>query len=309
MTAIRSSLLAFTGALALLTAPTIARADGRAWAAIQKRLPADVYAVGGVNLAAVRGAKLWKSLPALIAEDREASEVTKLVKKHCKLDPYAAIDDAVLAMANAPGGDDVGVVVVALKGVDQTAFDGCLRKAAKAEEKVTITTTQVGAVTEYGAVGENDKLYIAWLAKDVMAIGTEPDDKAVLDRFLAGKGVGPALTAVIGKTNVAGTVWGAMAQDTPLDGMTLKTVHGAVAFARGKFVVEAHLGMATAAEASTMAAGAKHELDGMTARAPKNLQAMLKAITITAIGGDLAIGTSVVDQKSTDLMKMLDKVF
>ncbi|MCE9578200.1 MAG: hypothetical protein K8W52_34055 [Deltaproteobacteria bacterium] len=309
MNAIRSSLLAVTGALALLATPAIAHADGRAWAAVEKRLPNDVYVVLGTNLGAMRGSALFKSLPALVAEDRDATEVTKGVKKYCKKDIYASIDDAVIALSNTPNSDDNGVIVVAFKGVDQATFDGCMRKFAKGAEKVTITTAQLGEITEYTAVGETDKLYIAWLAKDVIAVATDANDKAKLVRFLGGKGVSPALAAAIGKTNTAGVAWGAMAQDTPVGGMTIKTIVGALTFARSKFALEAHVGLASAAEATTFAAGAKQELTGMMARVPKPMQALLSAINITAIGAEAQITTTIPDQKSSDLMKLFDKIF
>jgi hypothetical protein len=294
-------------ALALAVAlPSSARADGKAWAAVQAKLPAGVFVVGGVNMTKIRASKMYKTaLPALIAEDRDAADITKAVKSMCKLDLLGSIDDAVVAMQD----EDKGVVVIALKGVDQPKFDACLAKIAMAKENVAITSARVGDLVEYTAGSEPDKLYIAWLATDVIAVATEPTDKATLTAFLAGKGLKAELTAALAKVDTKAALWAAMSKDIPSDGGTVKGAYGQVALTSGKLVLGAHVAFASAAEATTNANEARSELARLLAKVPAGMQKIVKSIGVSTTGNDVVVNASMSDTSFPDLMKLFDKMF
>jgi hypothetical protein len=310
MTALRSSSLAFAGALALLAAPLTAHADGRAWAAIQKRLPADVFAVGGANMSTIRATKLYKTLPTLMATDKDWADGLAMIKSQCKIDPLAIVDDAAFAMWDAPGGDDIGVIAIAFKGVDQGALEACLTKVVKAIDKSAVTSAKAGEFTEYSATGEADKLYVDWLAPDVIAMAVKPQDKAMLTKVLGGKGVKADLAAVIGKTNTSAAIWGAVVKATPVDNIgTLAAGYGALTATKGKFAAELHLVMSSAAEATTFVTGAIQQVGEMSRRAPAGIKKIIKALKMSAVGTEAVFSTSMADQGASELMKMIDKVF
>lgn len=307
MTMIRTTACA---ALLALGAVSTAHADGRAWAAIEKRVPASAFVAGGFNLGAMRGSKLFKSLPALIDSEGDTRKMAKLIKTYCKVDALAAIDDIAFAMGEDATGDEEGVIVVAFKNFDQVKFDTCLRKAAKAEEKLTVSTTQIGDLTEYAAQGEPDKLYIAWLAKDVMAIALEGDEKVMLQKFIGGSGAGPGLAALTSRTNPKAAVWAAFAKDTDVDGLKLKAAWGTVNLVKGAFVLDGHVSMASARDAQTMAGGISYQVKAWLDGAPAGpLKTMLASVTAVATGADVTIGAKAADQKASDVMKALDKIF
>ena len=57
------------------------------------------------------------------------------------------------------------------------------------------------------------------------------------------------------------------------------------------------------------ATGAKQQLTVMIKQVPKAMQAILKGVNITSIGPEAVVSASIADQKSTDLMKLFDKIF
>jgi len=284
-----------------------AHADGRAWAAIQPHLPADVFVVGGANLGKVRTSKIYKTaIPALIAADQDHQQALAMIKAQCKIDVLDAIDDAVVAMS----AEDKGVIVVALKGVDHAKFDTCLSAIAKQHDKTTITSAKVGDLTEYTASGETDKLYLAWLASDVLAMATEPKDKALLAGFVGGKGASAELSGAVAKAGTSDPVWCAMAKATPVpDVGTLKAGYGSIKLAGGKLAIGAHLVMSSAAEAGTLAQGAKVALADAVKKVPAALQKIAKSIAIATAGADVTITGSMPDTSTQDLVKLFDKMF
>ncbi len=303
-----SVLVALGSALTLMIAtPTPAHADGKAWAAIQAKLPASVFVVAGVNMGKVRPSKVYKTgLPAILAEDNEGTVVMTAIKTTCKIDVLGAIDDAVVAMAD----DDNGVLVIGTKGVDEAAFDACVTKIIKDKENKTVTVAKSGAVAEYTVSGEKDKLYIAWLAADVIAVAARPTDKAMLATFTGGKGAGTALAAALAKSGTSDAAWAAMAKATPVPNAgTLEAAYGSIALTGGKIAVNGHLVMSSATDATTVASMGKQELTDVMTRIPAAMKKIARSIAIATSGAEVVITASMPDTSVPDLMKLFDKLF
>src|SRR5262245_15665684 len=188
---------------------TGAHADspGDAWAAAKPILPASPYVVMGMNVATIKGSTIFQQLyPKLLAQSGESKAGLETVRTDCGIDVKEAIQGVVVAIDES----NAGIVVLSTKGVDKTKINECLVKVAQKEKKeVTAGTPDKQGIVEYTIKGESDHVFIAYLPKGVMAIATEPKDKALLQKWLGGKGVdGKSATgAALGKVNTGAAVW------------------------------------------------------------------------------------------------------
>ena len=81
--------------------------------------------------------------------------------------------------------------------------------------------------------GETKKLYVAWLATDVLAFTDDVNDKAKLDRDVKGKAPKGALGAMLGKLSTAAPVWFAATMKEKEAGIgTVTGVYGAAEIQR-----------------------------------------------------------------------------
>ncbi len=176
---------------ALVTLSTPAEAAPRSLAAATARLPESVHTVATSHVKAIRSTKLFTKLfPALLEEADELAEGIKMIKKTCQIDPVVSIEDATFA---GEGSGDDGVVFVGLTGVDEAKATSCATKVAKAElgadakvEKVTSKAD--GTLYKVSSERAKKEVYFAWLPGEVVAVGTDEDDKALIERMLSGKG-------------------------------------------------------------------------------------------------------------------------
>jgi len=320
--------LVFAAAL-LLTAGAAhdARADSKSWTAVKGLLPDNVNVIAGANLATLRGTAIYQTVvPRLIAKEPDAQRVFDLAKSTCGLDLHAALVDATIAM----GDDERGVVVVTLdKSLDQRKLVDCfgklvtaqmttqlappptiaeaqppatggLRAGAKrpatrpapaakpATPKIVAKTT--GKITEYGIAGEPKKLYIAWLAADVLAISTDPDDKALLDRMIGGKGTQGAMTKLVGKASPGSAIWLATTKPTPVPtGGTMKAGFGTVDATRGNVALDMHMVMTTAKDAKKFVDDAVQLLTVARSQIPPQFAGLVDALKVSAAGDDASM--------------------
>ena len=302
---------------AVVALTTTAGADSRSWSAVKGMLPENVNVVVGANMNALRGTSIYQAIvPMLIAKEPDAQKAIDLAKSTCSIDLHGAIIDATFAL----GEDERGVVVVALdKSIDQKRVLACVTKlvteqtanrkdpidikanggglkagakkppavAAKpADPKPAppkLVTKTTGKVTEYGVDNDPQRLYVAWLAADVVALATDPDDKALLDKMLAGKGTKGTLNTFLAKASSSAAVWLATTKAQPIQtGGTMKGAYGTVDTSKGNVNVDVSIVMASPKEAK----GLVDQLTSLIASAktaiPPQFQKLVDALRLSA---------------------------
>ncbi|MDQ3368564.1 MAG: hypothetical protein M3680_24310 [Myxococcota bacterium] len=297
--------------LALVSLLSTAAAEPRSWTASKAVLPDQVTVVAGASLSAMRATQLYQTIvPPLIAKESDAKRAFELARSTCSIDLHAAIDDATFAV----GADERGVVVLGLaRGMDQKRIVDCLNRivakqakdrqattapapgrkgGAKAKQPATtapkITVTTSGRIAEYSMTGETDKLYLAWLAPDVVAIATDPEDRALLERMTSGNGARGNLAGVLGKVNTNATVWFTTTKQTPVQatGATTKALYGTIETTGGQVKVDTHAIMGSAKEAKKLVDDATALLGAMKSQVPPMFIKAVDSLKMVAVGED-----------------------
>ncbi len=304
--------------LALVGLLSTAAAEPRSWTASRAVLPDQVTVVAGASLSAMRATQLYQTIvPPLIEKEADAKRAFELARSTCSIDLYAAIDDATFAV----GADDRGVVVLGLgKGMDQKRILGCLNKVvakqakdrqATAKQPATaapkITVTMTGKIAEYTMTGETEKLYLAWLAPDVVAIATDPDDRALLERMTSGKGARGNLAGVLGKVNTSATVWFTTTKQTPVQatGVTTKAIYGTIDTTGGQVRVDTHAIMSSAKEAKKLVDDATALLGAMKSQVPPMFTKAVDSLKLVAVGDAATMKFGMTEQ---DLISLIGLV-
>jgi hypothetical protein len=292
------------GAFAMLAgASGAAKADTRAWAEAKNVLPSGMQIVIGVNVANVRTSQIFQAMyPMLLAQaGGGAKDGLDLIKKDCGIDVIQTIDSLVVGM----GADEKGLIVVGLKGVDQAGVQGCFSKvAADKEPGKKITTNQLsGGVTEFSASGDNEKLYVQWLAKDVLAMGTEPTDQAFLKKMTAGGLKSDAVGKASASVNGDAGIWAVVNKSDTIPDLNAKMsmAYGSANFASGNIDFNAHVVLDSAANASKAATDAGAKLDEQKKGSPQ-AAAILKSVKVTSAGSELVVTGSIVEK---DVMALI----
>jgi hypothetical protein len=303
--AMRASILLAALATSALAAHPAA-AETKSWSAIKARLPAGTAIVVGVDFKAVRGLPSFQAmLGALFSEAKDLKQTVELVKTACGFELPGAIADLTI-VANLR---EKGAVVIGLDGLDQTKLLACAEKVhQKADPKAKITA-KPGKVTEYSVTGMPAKLFAAWLANDVIAIGTEATSRDVLDALLAGKAPSAELAGALKGTNTGALLWGAAAVNKE----GIKGGAGSLTHAKGTLAISVKLTAMSADVAKQMVAEMKQKLadrikSGEQA-APK-IARLLKLVTVAQRGtADVAIEIAVPETELPVLLPAFDKLF
>jgi len=285
---------------------------GKAWAAAQNVLPGSVTIVVGANVAALKGTTVFSQVvQPLINKERDAKEGIDLVKSSCNIDVTAAVTDIVVAIDPKEN----GAIFLGVTGVDEAKVTACLQAvAAKKDAKAKITAARTGNVVEYSATGENDKLYVAWLAADVLVMATEPTDKKLLGKMIGGKGalgksdVGKSIKA----TNTSAVVWAAVKQKESLGkgNATMKMAYGAIDLKAGTVSADVHVVVDSAA-AATKAVGefnkaaVEMQKDPKSAGIPQELANVLKSLKVSNKGADLNVTASMSEKELLGLINQM----
>jgi len=291
------------GAFAMIaSASSAAMADTRAWTEAKNVLPGGLQVVVGVNVANVRTSQIFQAMyPMLLAQAGEGKEGLDLIKKDCGIDVLQTVDSLVVGM----DANQKGLIVVGLKGVDQAGVQGCLTKvAADKEPGKKITANQLpGGVTEFSATGENEKLYVKWLAKDVIAMGTEPTDQAFLGKMTAGGLKSDAVGKAAGSVNGDAGLWGVVNKSDTIPELNAKmsAAYGSANFTGGNIDFNAHVVLDSAASATSAATTASSKLDDQKKANPQ-AASLLKSVKIASSGPELVVTGSIVEK---DVMQLI----
>lgn len=279
-----------------------ARAESRSWAVARNVLPGGDYYLVGINVAAVRKHAVFKTVyPALVAM-ADAKDGFEQIRARCAIDVVAVVPDA-LALIDY---HDSGVFVVSVRGVTRDRMHACLAKLFPAEIKIR----KVDKIDEYW-FGDDEaaapKLYVAWLAADVLAMTTDPTDRAYLERMIGGGGAVARMPG-LDKLNTGAPFWTVVPKGEQLaPGLDMTSAYATVALPGGDIVATIGLTMASAKQASDGLVQTKQELATLQSSGalPPALASVIKKVKLgTRAGTDLTLRASLTPQEVMTLINL-----
>lgn len=309
------------GLVVALTASTL-HADSKSWSAVKGMLPDSVNIVAGANLSVLRGTSIYRSIVLqLVNKEPDAKQVIELLKSTCSIDLHTAIIDVTLAMSD--GGRGIVVAAIdrsvnqkrlldcatklvatntALATGDQAApppptatagggLQGGATKTTPAPPLATkinpvvrkLVTKSIGKITEYGVEGDPKRIYVAWLAPDVVAIATAADDKALLAKMLGGTGTAGALASYLAKSSSNAAIWLASTRARSIQqGVNMKGAFGTIDAAKGSVAVDLNLVLADAKTANGLVEQVKSLFPSLKSNIPPQLGKLVDALRLSA---------------------------
>ena len=322
-----------------------ASADTRSWNAVKGMLPDSTNVVVGANLAALRGTSIYGSvMPTLLAREPDAKKAIELAKNTCSLDLHAAVVDATFAMgddergvvvialdktvdqkkfldcatklvvqhhaaANAPPPaplpESAGGLKSAGKKPQASAKAEPPPKPAPPPPAPKLVTKVTGKVTEYGLDNDPKRFYAAWLSADVVAFATDPDDKALLDKMLGGKGPKGQLTTFLTKANPKSTVWLATTKPQPVPtGGTMKGAFGTVDASKGNVNVDMSILMSSAKDAKAFVEQVLALVASAKGSIPPQFQKLVDALKLTSANDSANMKLSAAEKDLVGLISL-----
>jgi len=287
-------------------------AASKSWDAVKKSVSPKAAIVFGGDGAAIRGTTSYGTLlKMLLDEEHDAKQAFEMIEQACGINVPDTITDFTVVMQK----DERPLVVLGLDK-DERALLACLDQivatmggdGAKAPK---VVAKKKGKITEYSMPGESDKLYLAWLAKDVVAFTDDPSDKARLSSMLSGRAAKGDLGKFLGKVSTAAPLWGAVAiKQVDRDMGTLLGGYGQVEIKGANLVGAVHLVMAKAAEASHAAEEIEKGLGEIKAQAAKDpmLRRLFDSIKVGTSGNLIDLSGSVPDKDAIQVFQKLDHV-
>jgi hypothetical protein len=296
MRILRTGLTVVALSLCLAGART-AEAGSRSWDVARSVLPGDVQALAGANVASIQKTALYQQLlPLVLARNAEMKQHLDTARSACGMDLTSAVVDVTAALR----ADEKGLIVLALHGVDQAKVLSCFQAVAARDKSGKVTAKTNGAITTYTHAGGTDALYLAWLAKDVVAFASDPHDQALLRALIGGKGASGDAAAGAGRINTSSAGWAVVAKSSqPEPGITIKGGYGTLDDAGGAVTVDVHVTAGSAAEAKSLAEKANQQVDQVkkTSQAPPELAGIFKGLKIANTGSDVRIQLSLPEKQ------------
>ncbi|MBK9033479.1 MAG: hypothetical protein IPL61_19805 [Myxococcales bacterium] len=293
----------------VLSVATTASAESKSWAAVKGSINPKANVIAGGSLAAARSTKAFTSaIQMLLSEEADAKRAFDLIKDGCNIDVPTAIADFTLVMKDG----DNPLVVFGLDGLDEPRVRTCLESIALKEtgKAVKLTAKKAGKVTIYSVPGEREKLYFAWLAKDVVAFTEDPTNKGKLAAALGKRPAKGDLGKLVAKVNTDAALWAAVAIKEKEDGMTILGGYGGVELAGGKWKGAAHVLMGSAADVQKAVGMGSAGLGEIKKQAKGTPAApLIDSIQISGNGVELDVSGSLVDTDITKLIADLEHIF
>ena len=281
----------------------------RAWAAAKDNLPAQTALVVGADLTAVAKSQIFSMfLPLALAKEPDAQKLLETIKTTCKIDPLTSIHGVVYA---SDADHKHGAIYLSLgAGLDQPKLTKCFEDVAKVGggKAAKLTIKKVGSVTEISM--DQDKAYVSWVGADVLVIGTDPKDKAALEKWVGQKGglAKSPVAKLAASANTKGAMWGASSVAKELDqGMRMKTAYGALTVAGGNLAIDLHTTLDSAKAAADAVAKANAQiaqLSGTSGISP-GIKTMLQQVSVKAAGPDVTVKASVSEKELLGILPML----
>ena len=296
--------IVFLAPVLVVALGTTAAADTKSYAALKAKLPGATAVVVGIDFKIARTASSFpKFVEAAFAQSADVKQAVDLIKQACGIDVISAISDATIAAQL----DDKIVIALGLDGVDEAKVVGCANKIIQKSDPKAKLTAKPGKITEYTMTGESQKLYAAWLAKDVVAFSGDFERRDMLDAVIAGKPAAGDLAAMLAKTNAGAFVFAAAALNNK-DGVN--GCFGTLQLANGKLALAAKVVAVDAKTGGALLGDGKKELSAMQNRTKEPAVAkVLKAIKLTGVGAEIAVEMALPEADLPTLVPAFDKLF
>jgi hypothetical protein len=290
-----------------------ARADGGPadlWAVARAGLPSTQFVVMGANLAAIKGSSLYRELAKpLLDQATEVREGLDRVKKTCGID----VIDTAQGMVVAVDDKQKGAIFLATNGIDSAKVTDCFAKIGaddKTPKKITASKPDAHGVVEYSASGEKKKLYVAFLPKGVLAMATDVENKALLEKYLTSKGpaAGSPLARGLGAVNTSGALWLVVAQEKLVDppgNVTMKAVYGTADLGGGNVSADFRVLTGNPKQAGEFAAYANKQVEDAKAggQVPPEAQSLVKSLKIAPNGDEVQLKASLPEKEILALVQ------
>lgn len=293
--------------MVLCVSSIAARADSRAWTAAKKVLPANVAVIAGLDAGHLRSSDLYKQLmPLVLARDPDVQKGVDQLKATCGLDAASLLESGVVGV----DADGKGAIVIALHGVTQPQLEACAGKIVKANGG-TLAISKEGSFTKYH-LAEGKDLYFRWLAKDLFAISTSPQDKDASTAALTGGWSGDKLLAqAIAHAKTGATMWMAVHKERDIDQFHAKMtgMYGSAQLVHGDLAVEAHLVLDSTEAATEIAKQVAMMLPALASspQVPPAMQPVLKTLAVRAAGKELVASAHAKDTEILEIIKTLSQ--
>jgi hypothetical protein len=297
-------------AAALCALPGRAEADAaRAWAAAKDNLPSATAVVIGADLGAITKSQIWNMfLPLALSKEPDAQKLLETIKTSCKVDPMTAIQGVVYA---TDADRKQGAIYLSLgAGLDQPKLTKCFEEIARSNgaKDAKLSVKKTGAITEL-ALDPDRKAYVSWIGTDVLVIPSDIRDRAVLEKWIGGKGglAKSPLAKIHTAANTKGALWGATSIEKELDpGMRMKSAHGALTVAGGNLVIDLHTTLDSPKAAADAVAKARDQISKVAAGpVPSAVKTMLQQVSIKAAGAEISISASVPEAEVLGMLSLL----
>ena len=290
-------------ALFVILSSAAAHADSKAWSTGKAVIGANATMVGGISATSVRSSEVYdKLMPLVMAKAGDFKTAVDEIQKQCNIDLLASIDSIAFGL----DAKQVGTIVVALKGTNHKAIDACAQKVGKAESK-QITITTEGKLTKYD--GMSDKpVYFAWLANDVFAVSTSPDDKDATKKLLvSGVTSVSGLKSALAATDKGASAWFVYNEDHDLPNMAgkMKQIYGSAKITNKKIEFTSHMVTDSPKSAQAFSDEANKELAAAQTGGSQAMQTALKNVSVKLDNGTVAASGSI---NSDDVFPLLMSV-
>jgi hypothetical protein len=279
-----------------------AEASSRSWDVARGVLPGDLQAVAGANVSVIQKTALYQQLlPLFMAKNPDLKRHMEGARSACGVDLVGSVVDLTAAVRS----DEKGLIVVALRGVDQARVLSCFQALSARDKTGKVTAKTTGSVTAYSHAGSKDVLYLAWLARDVVAVASDPHDGALLRALIGGKGATGDVATTTARVSTGSPVWAVVAKPSQVEaGMTVKLGYGTLDDAGGTVSADIHVVTGSAAEGKKMAAMATQQVDQMkkAGQLPPELAGVLKSLRITSAGAEARFQLSLPEKQLLGLI-------
>jgi hypothetical protein len=285
--------------VAVVLSAHTAAADSKAWTSGKSVISGSENIVGGMSASSVRASALYQQwLPMVLSQAGEVKTSLETITKECSIDVLASIDSIAFGIDN----NQTGSVVIALKGTNHKALDACAQKLGKADNK-TVTITTEGKFTKYEGMGDKP-LYLQWLAADVLAVSTSPDDKDASKKLLSsGVTSNKALAKALGAIDKSASAWLVVDKEQVIDNVgKVEQFYANAVVANKKITLSGHIVTDTPATATSLSAAVTKKLADKQAGASKSLQAAIGSVTLKAAGSDISASAAIAEDDVVALM-------
>lgn len=273
-------------AIALVIVPSVAlAAPSRAWNAA-KKAHAAAPIIAGIDVASARASESFKKFyPLLVDKKPEVREVLDKLQSACSFDPFTAVHSAVAVVDDA--NDNRGAFYLALTGWDAAKLGACVKKVAKTEKKDVIVGPVKKGIQQLEMKDTGEKLYLGWIGKDVLVVATDPTDKSLVQKMLAGKGAGEA-NKLASKLDTGATVWMVVLKSQPIQGsIEMKALYGTAKVANGNFSGDMRLVTGDTQQATELVTMFNQELPKLQGGLPPAASALAKSLKLTSNGPEV----------------------